>query len=137
MVGSSIAVNEQLSVGRAETQVEVQAEALALQTEDASFKQTIDEKAVTEMPLNGRQMTDLITLAGGSNTAPGNDFTGSKYSYQTMAHQWYWGRIAAAAGRFYEAVSLLADLTQTWETHYSTPNSVLVVTITSGRSSKL
>jgi hypothetical protein len=50
------------------------------------------------------------------------------YSYQTMAHQWYWGRIAAAQGRFDEAVSLLQDLTQTWEQHYSTPNSVLVVT---------
>jgi hypothetical protein len=84
-VGSSIDVNPQLTVGTAETQVEVQAEALALQTEDASFKQTIDEKAVTEMPLNGRQMTDLITLSGGSNTAPGNDFTGSKYSYQTIS----------------------------------------------------
>ena len=84
-VGSSIAVNPQLSVGNAEVRVEVQSEALALQTEDASFKQTIDEKAVTEMPLNGRQMTSLITLSGGSNVAPGNDFTGSKYSYATIS----------------------------------------------------
>jgi len=84
-VGSSIAVNPQLTVGRAEAQIEVQSEALALQTEDASFKQTIDEKAVTEMPLNGRQMTSLITLSGGSNPAPGNDFTGSKYTYATIS----------------------------------------------------
>lgn len=84
-VGSSIAVNPQLSVGKAEVQIEVQAEALALQTEDASFKQTIDEKAVTEMPINGRQMTSLITLSGGSSPALGNDFTGSKYSYATIS----------------------------------------------------
>ena len=37
------------------------------------------------MPLNGRQLTSLITLSGGSAPAAGNDFTGSKYSYQTIA----------------------------------------------------
>jgi hypothetical protein len=84
-VGSSIAVNASLEVGSAQTRVEVQAESLALQTEDPSFKQTIDQEAVTQMPLNGRQMTSLITLSGGSSTAPGNDFTGSKYSYQTIS----------------------------------------------------
>ncbi|HEY2468182.1 MAG TPA: carboxypeptidase-like regulatory domain-containing protein [Terracidiphilus sp.] len=84
-VGSSIAINASLSVGTADTKIEVQAEGISLQTEDPSFKQTIDENAVTEMPLNGRQMTALITLSGGSNAAPGNDFTGSKYSYQTIS----------------------------------------------------
>ena len=37
------------------------------------------------MPLNGRQMTALITLSGGSSIAPSGDFTGSKYSYQTIS----------------------------------------------------
>src|SRR6202034_4633373 len=84
-VGSSIAINASLSVGTAEMKVEVQSEGLQLQTEDATFKQTIDQEAVTEMPLNGRQMTGLITLSGGSNIAPAGDFTGSKYSYQTIS----------------------------------------------------
>ncbi len=84
-VGSSIAINASLSVGTAEMKVEVQSEGLQLQTEDATFKQTIDQQAVTEMPLNGRQMTGLITLSGGSNIAPAGDFTGSKYSYQTVS----------------------------------------------------
>lgn len=84
-VGSSIGINTSLDVGSAQTKIEVQAEGLALQTEDPSFKQTIDQEAVTEMPLNGRQMTALITLSGGSAAAPGNDFTGSKYSYQTIS----------------------------------------------------
>ena len=56
-VGSSIAINATLSVGTAEMKVEVQSEGLSLQTEDPTFKQTIDQQAVTEMPLNGRQMT--------------------------------------------------------------------------------
>jgi hypothetical protein len=84
-VGSSIAINPSLSVGSTSQSVEVQAEGLALQTEDATFKQTIDHDAVTEMPLNGRQMTALITASGGSSPAPTGDFTGSKYSYQTIA----------------------------------------------------
>jgi hypothetical protein len=84
-VGSNIAVNVTLAVGQADVTVETRAEGMALQTEDTSFKQTIDQAAVTEMPLNGRQMTALITLSGGSSPAPGGDFTGSKYSYQTVA----------------------------------------------------
>src|ERR1700730_8833916 len=84
-VGSSIAINIDMPVGRTDQKVEVQASGLSLQTEDASFKQTIDQQTVTEMPLNGRQMTSLITLSGGSTSAPGNDFTGSKFSYQTIS----------------------------------------------------
>ena len=84
-VGSSIAINASLKAGSTDQTVEVHADALALQTEDSSFKQTIDKANVSEMPLNGRQMTALITLSGGSSPAPGGDFTGSKYSYQTIA----------------------------------------------------
>jgi len=84
-VGSNIAINVVLAVGRTDIKVEVHAEGLALQTEDSSFKQTIDQQDVQEMPLNGRQMTGLITLSGGSSSAPGGDFTGSKYSYQTIS----------------------------------------------------
>jgi hypothetical protein len=84
-VGSSIAVNPTLSVGAADVQVQVQAEGLALQTEDPTYKQTIDQTEMTSMPLNGRHMTDLITFAGGANSAPNGDFTGSKYSYQTIS----------------------------------------------------
>ncbi len=86
-VGSSIAVNVSLKIGRADVKVEVHAEGLALQTEDASFKQTVDEQDIQEMPLNSasRQITGLLTVSGGSVAAPGNDFTGSKYSYQTIS----------------------------------------------------
>ncbi len=81
-VGSAISINVPMTVGSQSEHVEVKAEGLALQTEDASFKQTIDQQTVTEMPLNGRQMTNLITLSGGSTPAPAGDFTGSKYTYQ-------------------------------------------------------
>ena len=84
-VGSSISVNVPMTVGTQEQKIEVKSSSLALQTEDASFKQTIDQNAVTEMPLNGRQMTGLITLSGGSAPAPVGDFTGTKYSYAAIS----------------------------------------------------
>jgi hypothetical protein len=76
-VGSSISVNVKLTVGEASEKIEVKADSLALQTEDASFKQTVDQQDITEMP--------LLTISGGANTAPAGDFTGSKYSYQTIS----------------------------------------------------
>jgi hypothetical protein len=83
-VGSSIAINAKLAVGNTDTKIEVHAESLALQTEDPSFKQTIDRNEVLELPLNGRHMTDLVTLAGGSqgNSNPG-DANGSKFASQS------------------------------------------------------
>ena len=84
-VGSNIAINPALKTGSANQTVEVHADALALQTEDTSYKQTIDNAAMDELPLNGRQMAALIQFSGGSSPAPGGDFTGSKYSYQTIA----------------------------------------------------
>ncbi|MDR3414275.1 MAG: carboxypeptidase-like regulatory domain-containing protein [Formivibrio sp.] len=83
-VGSSIAVNPSLKAGGTSQTVEVQAAGLALQTEDSSLKQTIDENTLTEMPLNGRQMTSLITLTGGAvNANENNDQSGSKTFYSS------------------------------------------------------
>ena len=52
-VGSSIAINVTMTIGGTSIEVEVHAEGMALQTEDPSFKQTVDSAEVTEMPLNG------------------------------------------------------------------------------------
>jgi hypothetical protein len=86
-VGSAISVNAAMAVGAADVKVEVEAEGLSLQTEDPSFKQTVDERDITEMPLNSssRQITGLLAISGGANIAPSGDFTGSKYSYQTIS----------------------------------------------------
>jgi hypothetical protein len=84
-VGSSIAINVNLTVGSTSQNIEVQANGIALQTEDPSFKQTIDQKTLTELPLNGRQVTSLITLSGGSSNAnEGSDLQGSKTFYSSV-----------------------------------------------------
>ncbi len=82
-VGSSIAINAKMTVGSADIKVQVQTEGAALQTEDASFKQTVDSTELTEMPLNGRTMTSLISLVGGTQSATPGDASGSKYPTQS------------------------------------------------------
>jgi len=86
-VGSNIAINVKMTVGSQEQRIDVTATALALQTEDASFKQTVDAQDITELPINSnaRQITGLLQFSGGSTPAPAGDFTGSKYSYQTIS----------------------------------------------------
>jgi hypothetical protein len=83
-VGSSIAVNISLKVGAALTTVEIKSEGIALQTEDPTLKQTVDSATLTEMPLDGRQMTNLLVLQGASVTAPSNDIQGSKTFYSSV-----------------------------------------------------
>ncbi len=84
-VGSNIAVNVSLTVGTENQEVRVEANGISLQTQDTSFKQTIDQKEVNELPLNGRQMTDLIVLSGGAASAPGNDMVGSKNFFSSKS----------------------------------------------------
>lgn len=84
-VGNSIQINVQLKVGEASEQIEVQADQQALETETSTFKQVIDSLRITEMPLNGRQATQLILVSGGAVTAPTGDLIGSKnYASSTV-----------------------------------------------------
>jgi hypothetical protein len=82
-VGSSIAINAKMTVGSTNVKVEVRSEGTALQTEDASFKQTVDGTEILAMPLNGRTMTSLVSLVGGTQSAVPGDASGSKYPTQT------------------------------------------------------
>jgi hypothetical protein len=82
-VGSSIAVNVIVKIGQEDQTVQIRANALALQTEDVSLKQTVDEQTIVDMPLNGRQVSSLIAITGGAVNANTNgDVTGSK-NFQT------------------------------------------------------
>jgi hypothetical protein len=77
-VGNNISIDPHLKVGSASEHVEVQATGVSLETETSSFKQVIDQARITELPLNGRQATQLVLVSGGAVTAPGNDMVGSK-----------------------------------------------------------
>src|SRR5437016_11001464 len=63
-VNSSPEINIQLEVGQVSEQVEVQANAALVETRTVGIGQVIENERILELPLNGRQVTDLITLSG-------------------------------------------------------------------------
>ena len=69
-------VNAKLEVGSVSQQVEVQASATMAETETAAVAQVINSQSVVDLPLNGRQPTQLILLSGAATTVGG--FVGSK-----------------------------------------------------------
>jgi len=62
---STARVDAALEVGEASETVRVSGSAPLLQTENASVSQVVEGREVTELPLNGRNVMDLIELAPG------------------------------------------------------------------------
>src|SRR5438093_7756034 len=65
-VNSSPVINPILEVGQVTEQVEVEANAALVETRSAAVGQVVENQRILELPLNGRNVADLITLAGGS-----------------------------------------------------------------------
>jgi hypothetical protein len=65
-VNSNPAINITLQVGEIAQSVEVEANAAAVETRSTAVGTVIENQRILELPLNGRQVTDLITLAGGA-----------------------------------------------------------------------
>jgi hypothetical protein len=72
-VNSSPVINAILQVGQVSEQVEVQADAAMVETRSTSVSTVMDNQRILELPLNGRQATDLVFLTAGATpgTAPG------------------------------------------------------------------
>ncbi|HXK03242.1 MAG TPA: DUF2012 domain-containing protein [Verrucomicrobiae bacterium] len=64
-VESQVRADIVMQVGDVNQSVEVQAEAPLLQTETANLSQVVGSRAVQELPLNGRNILNLISLAPG------------------------------------------------------------------------
>ena len=77
-VASNIEANVTMRVGSLSESVEVVADAAMVETKENSVSEVIDRKRIVDLPLNGRNPTQLITLTGAATTAPGGDLTGSK-----------------------------------------------------------
>src|SRR5438067_3324964 len=65
-VNSNPVINPVMDVGQVTEQVEVQANAALVETRNVGIGQVIENQRILELPLNGRNVTDLITLAGSS-----------------------------------------------------------------------
>src|SRR5690348_1900533 len=72
-VAANIVQNIQLQLGSVTETVEVQAAANMVETKDNSISQVIEQQKIVDLPLNGRNLTQLLTLTGAGTTAPAGD----------------------------------------------------------------
>jgi hypothetical protein len=73
-VASTVVQNVQLKVGSTQQQVTITGEAPVIEATTITVGQTIEEKTVQEIPLNGRHFVDLGLLIPGTVTPPQNGF---------------------------------------------------------------
>jgi hypothetical protein len=67
-VATAPTIDPVLNVGTVSESVQVEAAAAMVETRSTGVGQVVNQQQVLELPLNGRQVTQLITLAGGSTT---------------------------------------------------------------------
>jgi hypothetical protein len=80
-VAENLTQNVALQVGALTETVEVTAGASMVETRDSSISQVIEQQRIVDLPLNGRNLTSLLTISGvatSSMTLNGGDLTGSK-----------------------------------------------------------
>ncbi len=63
-VGANLTINVTLQVGAVTQEVTVQAEAVMAETQNTGIGEVVAPQEVQDLPLNGRQLTDLLTLTG-------------------------------------------------------------------------
>jgi len=69
-VGDNVLVNVPLQLGAVTQELHISANAVMVATQDTSISEVVDQRRIVDLPLNGRQATDLIILSGGSNVPP-------------------------------------------------------------------
>src|SRR5437868_3965732 len=83
-VDGSAAINAVLQVGQVAETVEVQANAAQVETRNVGVAQVIETQRILELPLDGRQVENLITLSGaavstGTSNAGGARAVGGQF----------------------------------------------------------
>jgi hypothetical protein len=90
-VGTNVQIDIPMQVGAVNETVEVVASAALVETKETSVAQVIDERRINDLPLNGRQATQLILISGGATYGDSGD-TGSKTFFSST-------RISVAGGQ--------------------------------------
>lgn len=103
-VGLNIEVPVVMQIGAVTETVEVVGNASMVETKENAISQVMDQQKIVDLPLNGRNLTQLLTLTGAGTTAPSGDLTGSK-NMQGSAQS---GTFSVAGGQA-NGVSYLLD----------------------------
>lgn len=86
-VNDAVQINVPMKVGEVSQSVQVQADATMVQTQQNGISQVVDQKRIVELPLNGRNPTQLITISGAAvNHSDGTNISNkSFYTSQSIA----------------------------------------------------
>jgi hypothetical protein len=76
-VSNNVTINVVLRLGQVSQQVQVSANASMVQTQSTSISQVIEQRRIVDLPLNGRNATELVMLAGAANDVSNNSAEGS------------------------------------------------------------
>src|SRR6266568_3484808 len=104
-VGNNVQINVQLQVGTVNQDVQVMANASMVETQDTSISEVIDQRRIVDLPLNGRQATDLIVLTGGAAAPP----NASRVAEGTSGHDYISAAGVAVSGGQANANNYLLD----------------------------
>ena len=81
-VGQIVALNYKLKIGNAVENIDVTSSAESLQTSSSALGTVIDSAAVNDLPLNGHNFTQLLTLTPGVTPVQNEQGSGSGTGYQ-------------------------------------------------------
>jgi hypothetical protein len=84
-VGDNVQINITMNVGAVAERVEVTLNAGLVQTQQNTISQVIDQLRIVELPLNGRDPTELITISGASLNKSDGTNTGSKSFFSSQS----------------------------------------------------
>lgn len=84
-VDDHIQLNITMKVGAVSEKVEVTANANMVQTEENTISQVVDQQRIVDLPLNGRDPTQLITISGASINHSDGTNTGSKSFFSSQS----------------------------------------------------
>ena len=84
-VDANPTIDAALKVGSVNEQVTVQADANLVETHSTGVGTVIDQQRVEELPLNGRNVTELVLLSGMATVGYSGGFLTSTRSYPTIA----------------------------------------------------
>jgi hypothetical protein len=84
-VNDHVQINVIMKIGALAETVEVKANAGLVQTQQNTISQVVDQQRIVDLPLNGRDPTQLITISGASINHSDGTNTGSKSFFSSQS----------------------------------------------------
>jgi hypothetical protein len=93
-VGNTSTINAKMQLGQENQTIEVQASAVAVNTEQATVQGVLNSAQIENLPVNGRNFLDLAQLEPGVQIQDGQNFDPTKAGYSSISFGGRFGRTA-------------------------------------------